>query len=410
MSRTPYARGGAAPRRVRLRGLWLAVGVLALVGGGDLAAQGGSSAPGGCERVIVVGFDGADPGLLAQFLEAGELPAFAELRERGSFLELATSTPAESPVSWSSILTGLNPGRTGVFGFVQLSPDDDRSLVYTVTRWKEHRLPSTGDRLFMALGAGLILGLLIWAVGRMVRLRTAVAVLGAVAVGGLLAASAGLVLFTAVPGSLPATAPFRDGVPFYRVVAEHGLGAVALQAPMDAPPGAAPGLRVLSGLGIPDIIGQDASWAVYTSEILPASRTPSGGRIVLLESTAGRNDVDIHGPTDPFVSEALDRLAAREPRDFEEHQRWQAEMARRTLQLASRVRMGILWKPGEGRVVLELPGVAPVPLREGEWSDFLPLTFRSGKLVTRHGLVRFHVVRAGTELRLYQEPIGWDPR
>jgi predicted AlkP superfamily phosphohydrolase/phosphomutase len=409
MSREDRTEIPAGPRRGVVAGVLIALVVFASSGRRAALAQATVAGPGPFERVIVLGFDGADPELLDRFMAEGELPSFRALRQQGSFLRLATSTPAQSPVSWSSILTGLNPGRTGIFGFVQLSPVDG-SLQYTLTRWSTHALPSTGDRLYMSLGAGLILGLLLWAVVRMVGFRTRVGVAAGLVGGGLLAGSAALFLFTAVPASIPATAPVRDGTPFYKMLADQGLAAVALQAPMDTPPPAAPGLRVLCGLGVPDIAGQDASWAIYTSEILPARRTPTGGRIVLLESLDGINEVDILGPSDPFVSEELAGLERREANDFDEHERLRAELERlRARQFAS-VRMLVRWKPGEDRVTLELPEVQPVTLRQGEWSDFLPVTFRSGKLVVRRGLARFYVARAGSELRLYQEPIGWDPR
>ena len=361
------------------------------------------------QRLIVLGFDGADPRLLRQYMASGELPGFQALKERGSFLDLETTSPAQSPVSWSSIITGLNPGKTGIYGFVELE-DDTRAIRYTLTRWADRPLPETGDRTFMTLGVGLILGLLIWASVRFVGIRGKAAVVAGLLGGGVLAAGTGVFLFSMVPVALPTIEPVRDGEPFYKTLADQGIAAVALQAPMDAPPAAAPGLRVLCGLGVPDITGADASWAVYTSRIMPVEQTPTGGRVVLLESLQGVNQVDVLGPVNPFVQRELRQLEAKEVQGYEAYEQQKARVEELRQRLRTRIPMTIRWKPGDRKVELAWPGVDPVTLEVGAWSPFIPVTFRSSSLVASHGLLRFYLDRADAELRLYQEPIGWDPR
>ena len=78
----------------------------------------GAAAP----RVIVLGFDGADPGLAIRFMEEGHLPNLQRLSRQGQFAPLATTRPSESPVSWSSFATGMNPGKTGIFDFLARVP------------------------------------------------------------------------------------------------------------------------------------------------------------------------------------------------------------------------------------------------------------------------------------------------
>jgi len=53
-------------------------------------------------RVIIVGFDGLDPGLCNLYMAQGKLPNLSKLREQGSFYPLQTTTPAISPVAWST--------------------------------------------------------------------------------------------------------------------------------------------------------------------------------------------------------------------------------------------------------------------------------------------------------------------
>ena len=68
------------------------------------------------KRMIVIGVDGMDP----VFLEAhfASLPNLDRLRQQGAFRRLGTTVPPQSPVAWSSVITGMDPGGHGIFDFV----------------------------------------------------------------------------------------------------------------------------------------------------------------------------------------------------------------------------------------------------------------------------------------------------
>jgi predicted AlkP superfamily phosphohydrolase/phosphomutase len=68
-------------------------------------------------RVLALGLDGADHELVTQLLSEGRLPTVARLAQEGSFGPLRSTIPAFTPTAWSSLLTGLNPGRHGIFNF-----------------------------------------------------------------------------------------------------------------------------------------------------------------------------------------------------------------------------------------------------------------------------------------------------
>ena len=74
------------------------------------------------ERVIVIGLDGLEPSIVGPMLEAGELPNLARMRERGGYSIVATTTPAQTPVAWSTFATGTNPGGHGIFDFLRRDP------------------------------------------------------------------------------------------------------------------------------------------------------------------------------------------------------------------------------------------------------------------------------------------------
>lgn len=72
--------------------------------------------------VFVLGVDGMDPIILQRLIDDGKMPNFAALAETGTFQELGTSTPPQSPVAWSNFVTGMNPGGHGIFDFVHRDP------------------------------------------------------------------------------------------------------------------------------------------------------------------------------------------------------------------------------------------------------------------------------------------------
>lgn len=72
--------------------------------------------------VFIVGVDGMDPVILERMLGEGRMPSFAKLARDGSFQTLATSSPPQSPVAWSSFVTGMDPGGHGIFDFVHRDP------------------------------------------------------------------------------------------------------------------------------------------------------------------------------------------------------------------------------------------------------------------------------------------------
>ena len=72
------------------------------------------------KRVIVIGVDGMDPGFVERHWSA--LPNLARLRNAGGLVRLATTTPPQSPVAWSTFITGTDPVEHGLFDFVHRDP------------------------------------------------------------------------------------------------------------------------------------------------------------------------------------------------------------------------------------------------------------------------------------------------
>lgn len=73
-------------------------------------------------KLVVIGWDGATWDLLDAWVRAGHLPNLARLRQAGSAGRLLSTPLPLSPAAWSTIVTGQNPGRHGVFDWFERKP------------------------------------------------------------------------------------------------------------------------------------------------------------------------------------------------------------------------------------------------------------------------------------------------
>jgi hypothetical protein len=72
-------------------------------------------------RVIIVGFDGLEPTFVKKWMDAGLLPHFQRMADGGSLGDLTTVLPPSSASAWTSAVTGVNPGKHGIYGFLKES-------------------------------------------------------------------------------------------------------------------------------------------------------------------------------------------------------------------------------------------------------------------------------------------------
>ena len=72
--------------------------------------------------VLVLGLDGACFEILDPLLAAGRTPHLARWRADGVSWPLQSTVPSMSFPAWSTFLTGLSPGRHGLFDFTQKLP------------------------------------------------------------------------------------------------------------------------------------------------------------------------------------------------------------------------------------------------------------------------------------------------
>lgn len=69
------------------------------------------------KRVFVLGLDGVSPLIWQRLVDAGWLPKLSKIIK--ATLPLRSTIPPYTPAAWTSIATGLNPGRHGILDFWQ---------------------------------------------------------------------------------------------------------------------------------------------------------------------------------------------------------------------------------------------------------------------------------------------------
>lgn len=66
------------------------------------------------KKLIFIGLDGCDWKLFNRFLKEGRLPNFERLVKKGTLSKVKTIFPTDSPLIWTSILTGKKPSEHGI--------------------------------------------------------------------------------------------------------------------------------------------------------------------------------------------------------------------------------------------------------------------------------------------------------
>ena len=203
-------------------------------------------------RIIVLGFDGLDYTLTRDLMARGRLPNFSRLAAKGTFGPLGTSIPPQSPVAWSSFITGLDPGGHGIFDFVHRDP---KTLVPFLSTTKTE--PAT------------------WSI-KIARWQ--------------------------FPLSGGRVELLRHGEPFWGVLEQHGIESTIVRMPANFPP-SGQAARELSGMGTPDLLGTYGTFTFFTSGLIaPGMAGPvSGGVINQVDIEDGVVHGTLVGPDNPFL-------------------------------------------------------------------------------------------------------------
>lgn len=175
------------------------------------------SRKGGRPRVVILGMDGLDPKLLRRFMDQGLLPHFKDFIARGDMKPLRTIDPPQSPVAWSTFMTGMDPGGHGIYDFVtrDLGNYKVKSAMSGVSE----------PRFQVGFGSFKI---------------------------------------PLLPGKLE---QMRQGTTFWEVLEKAGYSTVIHQMPANYPPVRSG--TALSGMGTPDARGSSGTFSYYVTREIP---------------------------------------------------------------------------------------------------------------------------------------------
>jgi predicted AlkP superfamily phosphohydrolase/phosphomutase len=313
-------------------------GLTALTASGWAAAAGrilsplrafASTRTGAAQKVLCLGLDGMDPHLLEQYMAEGAMPSFSWLVEHGDFKVCGTSIPPQSPVAWSNFITGQDPGGHRIYDFIHRDPD---TLIPMLSLSK-----ASPPEKFLRFGD--------WK----------------------------------LPRSGGDVALLRRGRAFWEYLADAGVDTTVFKMPSNFPPVDC-GVRSISGMGTPDILGTYGIFGFYTTDP-PRNTDIGGGRIVPISLRENRFTADILGP--PNVCREGDP--------------------------ESKTTFDAVVDPDHPAVFFSVRNSEFI-LKEGEWSDWIHLEFELiPHLKSVTGICRFYLMEVRPTFRLYVSPVQIDP-
>ena len=201
------------------------------------------------KKILILGLDGIDPGLLKLFLDQGKLPNFQRLRSEGGLCDLRTSIPPQSPVAWSNFITGTDPGGHAIFDFLHRNPEDYMPFLSTSETEEAKKAVKIGKYVLPLSGGKVTL--------------------------------------------------LRKGRAFWQILEDHDIPATIFKMPSNFPP-AKTKQRTLSGMGTPDILGSYGIFNYYTTERTELKADIGGGRIHEVKVVEDRVEGRIPGPRNTF--------------------------------------------------------------------------------------------------------------
>src|SRR3954452_24921089 len=98
-------------------------------------------------KLIVVGLDAATFDVIDPLVEAGDLPNLAGLLDRGARGSLRSTTHPLTPLAWTTMVTGVNAGRHGIWDFVER---DESGYLLRLINGSHSRAPALWTRLSQA--------------------------------------------------------------------------------------------------------------------------------------------------------------------------------------------------------------------------------------------------------------------
>ena len=366
------------------------------------------------EKVVIIGFDGADAELVERWMDEGHLPHLDRLRKEGTFSPLQPTNPPQTPVSWSSFATGMRPGKTEIFDFLKRDPNNYLPDFAMMSETRKPFLFGEKNGWMLGLGGAVVgavvaLGILFWMPWGW-PLRGGLAALIAVGCG----LGAGYAANAYLPVEQPDAINNRQGRTMWELATEAGLTARVIRVPATFPAEPLKQGSMLSGLGVPDMRGRVGTPAYYTSDPgFEAGGNEFSLELIRLAARRGAIETRIVGPKNkPFYDYVVDREVAKAERSERSAVRRKVRAELDDKGVANRIDLPMTLEASDSSLKIKLQG-EEITLSVGQWSDRLTLNFPVNPLVDAtaplQGTAQFKLLSLEPEIELYLSPINFHP-
>ncbi len=169
----------------------------------------------------------------------------------------------------------------------------------------------------------------------------------------------------------------RRGIPFWHWLGEAGIFSSIIRVPVTFPPEKFAGV-LLSGMCVPDLKGSQGTFCLCTTRESGDRFREGGVRVPIEKNRAGYRSY-IPGPEDPLGGGGELRV------NFE------------------------VRKNGTSNHAVIVVDNEKVPLKVGEYSEWIPVKFKSALGFSAHGICRFYLKELSPEVEVYVTPVNIDP-
>lgn len=90
----------------------------------------------GRPKMLIVGWDGATFDIIGPLVNQGRLPNIASIMQDGAWGKLESTIPHLTPVAWTSMSTGVNPGKHGIYDGIVYMPEEHKICFVNATMRK----------------------------------------------------------------------------------------------------------------------------------------------------------------------------------------------------------------------------------------------------------------------------------
>lgn len=336
------------------------------------------------QKIVVLGFDGADAKLAERFMNEGHLPNLAKLRSEGTFAPLRSTIPSQTPVSWSTFATGLSPGRHAIFDFLKRDPKTYRPGFAAFDQITVPFLYGANNKLVFGGAAAALLALLSALVLKLLRARGKVLALVSLLLGAVAGVGGGYLADTMLPKSSPQALNRQQGTTVWEILGKAGKKVEVFRMPVTFPPESFEHGKLFAGLGVPDLSGTIGKPYYFTSELFfsPKAGNEFSLQLVELIDNQGEIPTEIAGPPDHLFQEGREKI---------------------------KVPMTLTVAADKSSLRIQASG-NDFTMKPGEWTDWKELVFPFNKLIKVQGLGRFYLISLEPEVRLYLSPLQFDPK